>query len=69
MGICHQRTSKNAFKLLGKEIYYTKFTNKTFLGLTGPLIRWSDVSKLPRYILILIKLFPSYFTYHFFICF
>ena len=48
MGICHQRTSKNAFKLLGKEIYYTKFTNKTFLGLTGPLIRWSDVSKLPK---------------------
>ena len=39
---------KNAFKLLGKEIYYTKFTNKTFLGLTGPLIRWSDVSKLPK---------------------
>ena len=47
-GYLPAKDHQNAFKLLGKKIHYTKFPKNTALGFRGPLIRWSDVSKLPK---------------------
>lgn len=47
-GYLPAKDKQKIFKLLGKRTHWSKFPKKTHVGFRGPLIRWSDVDKLPK---------------------